>query len=235
MWTLNNIISIPVVKCSTSCFRVIFLCSFSDAHSLASGKFHWKIVPKSLATITRIFLRSAVSLSGVLATEGRLSCYHAWLTEITSLAHISRASTIDGAWRNEEIMNLAYVSSWGNLERARKFYCTLSASFYVSRHSFVLPPLFLSPAFAAKELHNFQMNRTIFLHAALSFSFRRMSLLNGGGFLSLHILWETFTSDTIHRAMRRMKIMKRLFSPPSRLDSRMGAGKAFFFLPSRRI
>jgi hypothetical protein len=57
----------------------------------------------------------------------------------------------------------------------------------------------------AEKLHNFQMNRTIFFSSLAQLlsprRFLRFRLLNGGGFLSLHILWETFTSPTIHHAV----------------------------------
>lgn len=118
MWTLNNIISIPVVKCSTSCFRVIFLCSSSDAHSLASGKFHWKIVPKSLATITRIFLHSAVSLSGVLATEGRVSCYR----------RMTHRNYVAGTY-------IASEHNWWNLAQWRNYELGLREQSRISRKS----------------------------------------------------------------------------------------------------
>lgn len=80
----------------------------------------------------------------------------------------------------------------GNLKRLT-FYCTLCASFYASRHSFV-PPQSCRSRFVrhatGKMLHNFQMKRTIFFqHFArrhFFFKWRRI-------FIIAHIM-----SDDIH-------------------------------------
>lgn len=99
-------------------------------------------------------------------------------------------------------MNLMYMNNRAVFLTRRKSLKTLlhiNASRFMPHvihfcHPQVAPASFrLKVSVSAEKLHNFQMNRTFFLLVYVAFKWRRI--------LSLHILWETFTSDTIHHAM----------------------------------
>lgn len=227
----NNIISIRVVKCSTSCFEGRFF--FFMQFNCASGKNKrtgWKFSreqQKQFPSSERKLFRKFLSLK--MFHSFGFSSIVAWLTTrgfsfSSFLSKINRKfletlkislSANRRHLEHKEIMNLSYVKAFemclcvrrrenenlSSLSRVALILLHFCASFYASRHPFVCAALPERPIISKWTEH-------FLFKSLLSFL---LSLLNAGGFLSLHILSFHIRHNTRH-ATPCMKIMKRLFS-----------------------
>jgi hypothetical protein len=183
--TLNNIISIRVVKCSTSCFGDDFLCSSSRLllRSYESETFHDGNCSEKHLLRKKHFLTFS-SFRGFMV--GGRSSRSLPLIYVDYNRQLFRQIALD-----KEIINLTYAeqSRHGtSLEKAVHatshfiaLYCDVFSCLAVIHlcHPRVAARFFLFLCRRLKKLHNFQMNRTFSSASSCRFSFPLLARFAG--------------------------------------------------------